>query len=557
MKFSKSNLSYILISLLISSSLIEINSSKIGAQMLLSQNVINNSVQKFASDIVDELNKVKIPDQQFKVNAGIGTLKVNIKDTKIVFKSFPVDKLIVNFAEPNAIQVSVSNVNLNGSFKAQLKLGFIKDTLPTTFKIKNLKLNTIIVLGKEPSKADKTKFIPSADVSKFDIDFDLDFEIHTKIIGNLVKLVKSLIKDKIKKAIKDAVSSSIKSNIKDQVSKEMNKLILTPEIYEGISLNFSLLDDPLVKNSALILNTKGQLYDTNYPKTLNPPFDLVEIDDKIGTLNKDIEVIVSEYVINTAIYTFILSDKLNIEITNKDIPKESPLHLTTTSLNTILAGVEDKYGKDKEMYLKLKGSEPVKGVSLTNGKINAEAASICEFYVVGVEETVATVEIIISTEVNVELKDNAELKVSIKSATIKDLKIIETKLPKMQVKTTKFFLNIALTVAIPMINKKVLDNIKLDFPTYMGIKFTSSQMVVHENYIEVGVTPEFKYLKHIINLDNMRMNKFLSNYDNDLEADNEEFLCEDLDNIDIDDYKEEDFVEEHFELTEEILNYLE
>lgn len=467
--------------------------TKTGAKISLNQSVLKNTVKRFSKYIVEELYDFKIPDQKFEVNVGIGKLKIFLNGISISFKIFPIDNLKIDFVDPNAIQVSINDVDLEGGFKAQLKLGFLKDTLPTEIKIKKFKLFTNIVLDREASKGDKTKFLPTVDVTKLDIDFDIDFKIKTFFIGNIVKVFKGLIKKKIKSEILDQVCGKLRKDIKNIISEQMNNLSVTPRIYEDIHLDYTLLDSPQIKSGSLILNTKAQLYDTKYPKTLNPPFDLVDIDAKIGTLNKEIEVILSEYTINSSLYTFVLSQKLNVKLTNNELPSDSPFHLTSTSLSAILSGILEKYGKDKELYLMLRGTEPVNGVNLKNGKIVTEAAALCEFHLVGEKNPIVILKIIIAADVNASLKENAELSVSINKALINDLSIISTTLPDLKVDATKALINFAVSLCIPIINKEILSKIDINFPEYLGIKFTSSVLKIHDDYIEVGVTPEFTF----------------------------------------------------------------
>jgi hypothetical protein len=64
----------------------------------------------------------------------------------------------------------------------------------------------------------------------------------------------------------------------------------------------------------------------------------------------------NEYVVNTGSWASFETDLLQTTVTNGQLPKDSPVHLTTDDLGLLIPALKAKYGSGKDVNLELKAT---------------------------------------------------------------------------------------------------------------------------------------------------------------------------------------------------------
>ena len=101
-------------------------------------------------------------------------------------------------------------------------------------------------------------------------------------------------------------------------------------------MDYSLVNDFQMKNGFFVINSYALFYNQNIKDTQNKyriPFTTLP---DISSIGNQFELYVSEYSINSALFTFIRSNALNLNIVTPDI--------TTQYLDNVLPGILKEYG---------------------------------------------------------------------------------------------------------------------------------------------------------------------------------------------------------------------
>jgi hypothetical protein len=465
-----------------------------GVKIAIKQDVIEGFERKLLPLLSDQLKYLAIPDTEMSVDAKIGTLHIYLKNIHFSISNIIPENIIIGFAEPNKLNVHAHQIQGNGHLDVRFKLGFVSETDSINVKINHLSSDAEITLGVQESTKIKGKMMPTACISNISIDLDFDFDIH----GSLIAYIASLVKSRIKDYIYSQIQSEMKQVIMDQTKQIISSLVDQLPVYaplddNGLALDYSLLSSPKVTNGYLILNSNGAIVNLNHPESLNPPFVQPTTLPDFDPNGKLMQMFLSDYSINTAINSVFLSNMLDVTIKSEDVPSDSPLQLNTTSLEMLVRGISDVYGKDKKVDLQSKVTTRP-DVWMSENFLNGTTVTELSLLVRndnGTHDVALRFNTTISGSGDVHVQSQGQISAWIHSLELSNSTLIESQLKEADINHIEIMFNFATKIVLPILNNNYLKKITIKLPEIEGITFNDSTVEIENQYVEMNVTPQF------------------------------------------------------------------
>lgn len=464
-----------------------------GIRFVLSQILIENALKWYSPTLIDYIKSIQIPDVSTTIPIGLTDLTIKISQIKYNIDNLTPNTIHVQFNDPNIIKITTDSIQAQGSFHAEIESGILFDNEDVDIVITDLTTEFELIFVKNETSG---KIYPNLRFITFEILFDFDFNL----IGpasQFIEIIKPVIKGLIKNTIIDQIKIIAVTEIK-------NLFLNLPEFInlnekEGFAINYLLLSELLIKNNSLLYNSYGTLVNFNIPETLNPPFEiptnLPEFDEK----GKQMQIYVSDYSINSIVYTLFKSNLLNYIIEPDFVPESFPVQLDTTSLSYILSGIDEVYGKGKKCQLKLNVfQQPFLKFNENNTLLILPTEIIVN--VILNDENI-TQAILIRTNFTFEfsftLIEQGKISENINTLKLFATEIIESNLPKASAIVIETEFNLLTFVLTPILNNFILNNFSITFPTIEGISFNDSTLFQNEHYIAINVNLQFNYIYYI------------------------------------------------------------
>lgn len=450
-------------------------------------------IQDFKQNQLPALMKdaVHITVQDLHENIGSGYFKVTVSLTEIKMPviNLDIDKSDLAFIEPDKVKLVVKDLSATGSFKWQYDSVLGGDHGTSEISISKTDFSITFTLGEKEGR-------PTLSIPKSELTIgDLNIQIHGTPSAKFVNWLAGVYKDKLKKFISEEFVKTMETAINEQLMQSMSSVPLWIEIPNTpLAVNYTLTAPPKVTSSYIEISSLGLVVNKaspNYYPPVAPPQPLPAIQDT----GKHLQLWLTEYTINTAFYAAFTSGMLTAKITSEMIPSSSPVKLDTTSLNAILPGISDKYGKDKKCDIKCTAKDnPIMSIEgpssyKPNGQISGATDSEC---VISVRDQGDAVVLLtkVAYSISVYLED-WKIKGSVESAEITELEIEENNIGK-EIKTNevKETLNFFIGLVLPYSNMTILGP-GIPLPKSEGVDLTDSEAKLGKGYIFIQANPKF------------------------------------------------------------------
>ena len=443
-------------------------------------------VKYFNDDIIKEIEFINVPNQ----NLSIDSITCNITNINFGIINYSYEKVKISFEPSNKIHISLDKVEGWGHISLFFKFLLVKHSDNVKFEIQNLRVNSTVEIK---SKNVNGKILPDAKVTKLEYNYDFDFELDSTL-GYIVSLFKAPIKKLISNEINKVINKEINKGLQIGLSMIPNEIIVNK--YKGYAIDYSLVSTPFIENNFILFNSYARFINLKIKETQNkdnyfmplsvPSYDL---------LGKSSQIYISDYVINTALFTFFKTRDLEILITPDMLPKDLPLiKLNTSWLNMIFKGITNVYGMDQNVFINFIVCENPQLI-LKEKLISFILPTNIEIIVEGFEGIAVKFRTTFYVDAIFKVFENCKI-----SAVIQNLNIQNTYVIWSFTEDENFERNIEQNinmlkgVALPFINMFVLKKMHYDLPVYKGINFTDITITHHENYIIVNYN--FKYNEH-------------------------------------------------------------
>lgn len=423
-----------------------------GIKVVLNDEFINSALANFEDKIKVFLKGVKLEDQKPLTNMVFG------------IKDFTLDKIHLSFGEDGLINVKVKNLEPFLTGQVSIK---IFTTIVNKFSIR---LRNFSLEGKVRVKSKQLSnggYAPDAEfVSNPKVYFDIKFVIDGAL-GNLVEKVLN------------SATDIIQTIILKVVSMKFNDLLaiifksLPTEAKIGLYwMDFALASPIQLKNKFLEINSYALLYSKDYPETNKK--DRYTLAKLPSTTNNKFQLLISEYSINSAAYTYLTANKLN------NILKYS---ISTSFVNAMLPDISKKYGsKNAELSFNPK---PESNVRLYEDYLYLELPGTFYVKIDGVDVFICEIYLKIQAQASVEIGPKLSVKIMDISGNIGDILLNDaTTANKEKIDSGFILIRNALK---PIMNEYIKHYVTLSFPTIMGISFTNVETHHKNGYLLVNL----------------------------------------------------------------------
>ena len=461
-----------------------------GTKIGLKDELISNLIKWATPKALTYINNLTIPDFSTTIKlGGFLTLKINVNKINKTIENFTPETLKINFEEPDVIGIRTNQIKGKGNFNIEIDGGVIYDSEIVNLDIKSISFEIEIEFFKREIEG---KIYPYFRFITFEINLDLDFELHGSSISKFINDIKPVIKGLLKNTIID----QIKINVVKSIKEIIENLPLYIKLNDNLSLNYALLSIPKITNSSIEINSYGGLVNLNIKETLNPPFILPTNLPNFNETGKQFQIYISDYTINTALFTLFKSDLLKVHINPEIIPESSPIKLTTTNLKYIIVGIDEVYGDDKLCEVNFKvyniskvtfekefvkiilPTEIILNVRIDNKNNLSQAVKINTDFIF---------------EINFQVNENVKISANIHTMKLSNTKIIESNVPKATGILIEAEFNLLSFALKPILNNFIIKNLSFELPTFEGISFGNSTIFHNEHYVEIQISLIFNF----------------------------------------------------------------
>ncbi len=323
------------------------NKQGTGIRGVISQSLANFIVKYFEYDINDIIEKIEIED--FSTTTSL--IDVDFSEISIGIKNFSSEHVNFIFNSPKYININIFNLEGWGKFKCDFKNKLISGKSFAVFDMSNLNITSSIIIKTKKEKYER--LIVDAELYKFDIKYEYDF-ILCGDYETMFSMLKPIIKQNINNAIDNAIKFQANRCLNYCLSLIPNDIQL--DIIKGTKIDFSLINDPIIENNFIIFNSYAHYFSTHIKETKNKNNYFLTLGiPSYNLIGKPQQVLISEYVVNFALFTFYKLNDLQYKLTPEDMPLNIPLiKLNTGWLGIFFKDFGVKYGMEKEVEITFK-----------------------------------------------------------------------------------------------------------------------------------------------------------------------------------------------------------
>lgn len=475
-----------------------------GIKLSVKDDLIESLKIKLLPEILSKLNNFTVADQELFLDFKIAKLNIDLKNILITLNTTAIgdENFQVSFKDPNRIIFEASGIQGSVTFNDSFTLGFLKEHSKVNAELYSFGLKVEFALDQIESKQSKGKFLPLISLQNIEVNLDFEYNLQGDWLIKIANshLIKGFVIKLIKNQINSVLSGSLKKTINQTISNAISNLPANA-IIDGkfLSFDYEILSAPKIqKDKFLTLNLEALLFNSEIPQTLSPPFNFTEIPDFNDT-GKDLELMLSEYTINSALYTMWLSGLLQLKLDTSLIPAEFPVKLNTTALDIVFNGVSAKYGVDRPIELNCAALDnPIFKLAKENFDFSSNFE--CKIFVLTNNtelEQAYWFNSRLGASVRFALEENGHANVNINYAIVDNSQMLQTTVQETNMENIENLINFVSSVGLPYVNKNYLNNLKINIPVLNGVDFNNSSVVVKDKYVDFHITPDVNYLKFL------------------------------------------------------------
>ena len=361
------------------------------------------------------------------------------------------------------------NIKVNGLSGEATGRGYKKVLLWTEAR------NVVITIYKGNIDAQlkiKTKYVngrlvPDAEIVRSKVDLDIKVRVKGFLGG--------LFNGKVKKGILGAIDDVFKEKTNELLKKGLEKIPIDVIIGNSYRMDYSLVNDFQMKNGFFVINSYALFYNQNIKDTQNKyriPFTTLP---DISSIGNQFELYVSEYSINSALFTFIRSNALNLNIVTPDI--------TTQYLDNVLPGILKEYGNmPAEFGVNIFAGTNIK---ISEESINVNAPALILLRAKGNKKPFFTCKVQITASITMEVVYGPKIKGKVNDFNAKIEQVYLNQSSKKDTSAIEFLISASKFKIIPWDNDYI-KKLEYSFPVIPGVSFTNLSIKQKDKYLLVN-----------------------------------------------------------------------
>jgi hypothetical protein len=404
----------------------------------INEKFIDAILKNFEPEIKKLAKGTKIPDQGKVDNLEFSIPNFNLNGIKISFTNAGLLNIQINNLEPRL----EGTVHYRIIFKC-------KNNFVVT--LRNFKFNASL---KVTSKYDKGVLVPDV---QFVGDPNINFKFKLSLdgfLGGLIAKILQLAGNFGRKYIIPAIKKQMKNMLEKVISG------LPKEIPIGkYKLDVTLSKYIQLRNKFLEITSNARLFNPSIPQTKTQYFKQVNF-PYLTTLGNQLQVYVSEYSVNAAIYTLLMSNNRELKTT-----------VPASVIESFLPGFKEKYKNISNPQIFFTG-DPNASIEITEQSMNVNLPGTFMIKVPGQSSPIfnSTLTLALKVEVHIANGQKASAKIHDLSAKVSQVSINTVCQSNTQLIESGFaFIKMTL---IELLNGFIKNYMEIPFPTFLGIQFT-------------------------------------------------------------------------------------
>ena len=473
---------------------------KAGLKLGINDSTIASYIKYLSPQIMQKISSIPIQDQYFKEKG----VKIWLWNIHMSVQNFTPNSVVLKFVTPNVLNVKINNLRANGGFRVKLKWLFISTKKTVTLNFKNINVDLNVRLT---SRIVGGKKLINMEFINIEPNFDLDFHI-SGLLGKILNIVKrpirNLVSRKIKEIIRNKSGSLLQKGVEaiPQMIKIGNK---------GFAIDYSFIENPKIRDHFLLINSYGSFINGNIPETTQQRFPLSTGVKDYNPYGKQVQIYLSENVVNTAFYTMYRSKSLDIVVKPESVPSKSPVQLNTSWLSILFNGLDEVFGKNVPCEIRM-GVRDSPKVGFEQKYVDVTLPTQVSL---DVREKVSERGYVLKRAIQMQadflvkfdfqFKEEANVTAHVQEIKISKSSIVKTEVPKAN--STKLIeegFNSIVHLLTPLLNAYVNNYVNITLPSIQGLKFNDMTVTHNTNYIAV---------EYNLNFDRVRSSNGFSDYE--------------------------------------------
>ena len=386
---------------------------------------------------------------------------------RLYFKipNFSLDKVKLVFTDSGLLNIQINGLSPELSGRATKKILFVKIRKSFTVTLKNFRFNGYLKVG---YKRENGVLVPdiyfNSDPSiNFTFRLSLGHSVLQKIVAGILNGVAGI----VKKFVMPTIRKQIK-NLLEKVVSGLPKKIKIPINGIDYQLDVTLSESAInLRNKFLEINSNARLYNENIPYTKTKYFPKVTF-PYLTSMGSQLQLYISEYSVQSAIYTILTSNNQEIRKTvkSKDLAALIPDNKFGNEVNVVFTGTPE---------ISLQITEPSLNINLP-GTLALRTLD---------NQNILSLNLKLALKVKVSIQNGGIVSAVVDDLDININSIGINKLTEDISGITKV-IGVVKPILLPLLNDFIAKKMKITFPTVMGIRFTELSLVHKNRYLLVN-----------------------------------------------------------------------
>ena len=276
-----------------------------GIKFAITEKMAQAALDYFYSDINKEITKMQLEDIHVKKG-------INIREIEIGIPNFTKNKVKFTFKE-SGINIKISGLKAWASATIYVSRYIIPWHNNIHIDVREFSLEANLrVFGKK----DGSRLIPWAEFTQPPLHtINMDVDIDGFMFG-LNGAVESEAKKLLKKEINDFIQNKSNKFLEDSLFKIPTEIVV--DASKGLFIDYSLVDNIKMKTGFLEVNSYAFFYNKNKSLTQNKKNFPLSLVPPITSIDNPNQVFISQYSINSALYTYFKTYPLTLKLDVED-----------------------------------------------------------------------------------------------------------------------------------------------------------------------------------------------------------------------------------------------
>ncbi|OCT56501.1 hypothetical protein XELAEV_18000008mg [Xenopus laevis] len=451
-----------------------------GFVVRLTQKGLDYALQEGMIVLQQQLFQIQLPD--FSGTYDVGVLgKVKYRFSSMTISSVQLPSYQVIPVPDKGLKLSISGAFIQVDGRWDVRYSFIHEDGSFNIKVLGISISVGLILGSDESG--RPTIAPS------DCSCHIsNVEVHMSgTIGWLVDLFHNNVESELRQSMENKICPEVTQSISSKLLSLLQTLPVTTKIDQISAIDYSLTGPPSVMANWIDVLLKGEFFDISHRTT--PPFS-----PPVMSLPPEQDLMVyfavSEYLFNTAGFVYQDAGALVFNLTDDMIPKESSMHLNTSSFGILIPSISKMY---PNMLMKLKiSTASAPALNIKPGNLTLSPVGNIQAYAILPNSSLAPLFLL-------QLNTNVLAKVAVNSGKIVgsleldkvEIQLVQSDVGPFSVSVLSIAVNYYVSATLlPRVNEILKNGYPL--PLIDHIQLTDFVIQTYEHYLLFGANAHYE-----------------------------------------------------------------